>query len=88
MPSSVELCRRNGWTVGTVLTAPRLPKEQHGAPVSIVITALGERHVLAVPFCEGTDRDGPEKHFGEEQIYELGCREWAFAFQLSPPSNS
>jgi hypothetical protein len=44
--TSADLCRKNGWTVGTVLEA-----DEGNGPERIVITAVGEESVLAKAFC-------------------------------------
>ncbi|HEX4148266.1 MAG TPA: hypothetical protein VHY20_04725 [Pirellulales bacterium] len=63
--SSAELCRRNGWGRGTVLKAARLPKEGPGADQAIVLTAVGERMVLAIDLVND-----------EEQAWNLATRDW------------
>jgi hypothetical protein len=64
--SSVELCRRNGWGPGT-----RLVGDEGYGPTVIRITAVGERHVLAVA----------ESHQGvavdpRERLWTLALRDW------------
>ena len=60
--NSADLCRKNGWTVGTVLQG-----DEGFGPEQIVITAIGERAVLA-------------KHIGEtsfdESTWDLSFRDW------------
>jgi len=63
-----DLCRVNGWGVGTVLEGD----EGYGA-CRIVITAVGEKSILAreVVCC------GHEKHASSrEGSWVLSCREW------------
>lgn len=58
--NSADECRRRGWAVGTMLTG----KEGRRSTV-IMITAVGESHVLAkvVPG-------------GSETSWTLACRDW------------
>ncbi len=60
--TSADLCRIRGWTVGTVLIG-----DEGFGPSTIVITAIGERAVLA-------------KHLNEtklhESLWDLQFRDW------------
>ena len=58
--SSADLCRLNGWSPGTVLEGD----EGYG-PERIVLTAVGEQHILARAVAGGM-----EGHF------TLECRDW------------
>jgi len=59
--NSADLCRKNGWTVGTILEG----KENDRAD-KIVITAIGEESVLAKSF-------GVHAH---EALWNLTFRGW------------
>lgn len=63
--SSAELCRRNGWTVGT-----RLVGDEGYGPDTITITAIGERHILA---------RSDYQLMNHETIWTLHCRDWKVA---------
>ena len=66
MKSDVEICRENGWTVGDVLEG-----DEGFGPTRILITAIGEKHILARKLSHsGTDYQGSESH------WTLQCREW------------
>jgi hypothetical protein len=78
--SSAELCRRRGWTVGTVLVAERLPKEERGEPLKVVITAVGEKQVMVVDWIRD---EGGDHIAGDEYVLELRVRDWRFATQLA-----
>jgi hypothetical protein len=61
-----EICRRNGWGVGT-----RLCGDEGQGMTVIEITALGERLLLAKAVSE----DGrPCRH--DETTWTLKCRDW------------
>lgn len=60
--SSAELCRRNGWTVGTAL----IGDEGYG-PAVIVLTAIGKRNVLA-------QQISPIRQ--DENVWTLRNRDW------------
>ena len=62
--TSAELCRRNGWTVGTHLTGD----EGYG-PTTIVITAIGKRNIVA--------RSLDPIVGSREGGWVLWCREWS-----------
>lgn len=63
--SSAELCRRNGWTIGT-----RLVGDEGYGPDMITITAIGERHILA---------RSDYQLMNHETIWTLHCRDWRVA---------
>ena len=65
--SSAELCRRNGWTVGTLLAG-----SEYGTEAVILITAVGEDHIYARQISR--DRSEPVK--SREAGWSLMCREW------------
>ena len=60
--NSADLCRQNGWTVGTILEG-----DEGAGPERIKITAIGECSVLA----KHVDDD----KFGES-IWNLSFRDW------------
>jgi hypothetical protein len=60
--NSADLCKKNGWTVGTVLQG-----DEGFGPSTIVITAIGECTVLA----KHVDDD----KFGES-TWDLSFRDW------------
>lgn len=62
-----DICRENGWTVGTQLVGD----ESHG-PTVIEITAIGEALMLAkmVTHC------GFTAAYRGETIWTLDCRDW------------
>lgn len=64
--SDAEKCRRNGWGVGTVLEGD----EGYG-PTRIVLTAIGEEHILAR--CLSQSRVPCD---GSEENWALRYREW------------
>lgn len=65
--SAAELCRRNGWGVGTRLVG----NEGYGDTV-IEITAVGSDGLLARTISHG----GKPSH-GRENSWVLWCREWS-----------
>lgn len=64
---SADQCRENGWGAGTLLVGD----EGHG-PTVILITAVGERNVLARAISENGK---PVERM--EASWTLSCREWA-----------
>jgi ABC-type Fe2+-enterobactin transport system substrate-binding protein len=60
--NSADLCRKNGWTVGTILEGV----ENH-RPDKIVITAIGESSVLA---------KGMGSKVAPEGLWDLSFRNW------------
>lgn len=64
--SDVDLCRENGWTVGT-----RLVGDEGSGPTVIEITAIGKRRILAQVIS------GPSLYSGE-QPWTLRSRVWAW----------
>jgi len=71
--NSADLCRKNGWTVGTILVGD----EGKGAE-RIVITAIGEESVLAKSF-------GVHPH---EALWNLTFRDWKEVKFKSPIKDS
>jgi|GEM_PF-4721366 len=70
--SSAELCRENGWDKGTVLIeAEAAPGHDH---VSIEITAVGVRQVLAIERSAGPTSGGWVGNDDSEQIWNLTVR--------------
>lgn len=67
MLTSAEICRANNWTAGTVLVSEPLDKSTSKRAQRIVLTAIGNRVVLAY------DLDDPER---EEQAWTLRLRQW------------
>ena len=59
--NSAELCRKNGWTVGTILEGD----EGRGTD-RIEITAIGERSVLSKDRADAL----------AEHVYDLSFRDW------------
>lgn len=71
--STADLCKANGWSVGTVLEGERLPKEPPEMPLpQIQITAIGLQVILAIPMRIA----GAERFGGDEQAYSLKTRNW------------
>lgn len=64
-----EVCRRNGWGVGTHLAGD----EGYGVTI-IRITAVGERSILARPVSH--DGKPVEAHRDYESSWVLWCRDW------------
>lgn len=58
--SDAELCRRNGWGVGT-----RLVGDDGYNPTTITITAIGQDSILA-----------SDNNYPLEASWTLKCREW------------
>lgn len=71
--STADLCKANGWGVGTVLEGERLPKEPAEMPLpQIQITAIGVQVILAIPVrLAGSERFG-----GDEEAFSLKTRNW------------
>lgn len=67
MRSDVELCRANGWTVGT-----RLVGDEGYGPTVIRLTYISDQNVLAV---KESHKGIPDKR-GEESTWTLQCRDW------------
>lgn len=66
MKSDSETCRENGWNVGDVLEG-----DEGFGPTRILITAIGEKHILARKLSHsGTACQGDESH------WTLQCRDW------------
>lgn len=64
--TDVEICRENGWIVGDVLEGD----EGYG-PTRILITAIGEKQILARKLSHsGAGCQGSESH------WTLQCRDW------------
>lgn len=63
--SSAELCRANGWGIGTILEG-----DEGWGPERIRITAIGERAILAVRV---DDKPG---HLRMEGSWALVFRDW------------
>ena len=59
-----ELCRRNGWTVGTHLIG-----DEGNGPTTIVITAIGHRNIMA--------RSLDPIVGSRESSWVLWCRDWS-----------
>lgn len=67
--SDAELCRRNGWVVGTQLVGVEFgPDGQIWNTNAIQITAIGDEQILAKEV-------GPNC-FGRETNWSLNCRDW------------
>ncbi len=66
--SSANFCRRMGWTPGTVLVGD----EGYG-PMTIEITAVGERGILARRPYRNVYSEYRDSSDG---LWTLGCREW------------
>jgi hypothetical protein len=64
--TEAEACRRLGWAVGT-----RLVGDEGCGPTVIRLTAIGERHILAVI---ESDRGRPTRP--REGMWTLSCRDW------------
>lgn len=64
--SPADICRANGWQVGTRLVGD----EGHG-PTMIEITAIGERAILAKAISEGG-----EPIMAPEGMWFLSYRDW------------
>lgn len=64
--SPADICRDRGWTVGT-----RIVGDEGYGPTVLVITAIGEHHILARPETPDTDST---RH--REQSWALDCRDW------------
>ena len=64
--SSAEICRRNNWTAGTILEA-----EDEFCTTQIVITAVGERCVLAKAIMRDSEPVEPY-----ELNWTLEFRKW------------
>jgi hypothetical protein len=59
MKSDAEICREKGWNVGDVLEG-----DEGDGPTRILITAIGERHILAKELSHsGADRQRQESHW-------------------------
>jgi hypothetical protein len=57
--SDAEICREKGWNVGDVLEG-----DEGFGPTRILITAIGERHILAKELSHsGADRQRQESHW-------------------------
>jgi hypothetical protein len=67
--NDAELCRSNGWTVGT-----RLVGDEGYGPTVIQITAIGESVLLA----KAVSQDGRSVS-GRELTWTLACRDWTVA---------
>jgi hypothetical protein len=64
--SDAEICREKGWQVGDVLEG-----DEGDGPTRILITAIGERHILAKELSHsGADRQRQESH------WTVQAREW------------
>ena len=70
MTNSAEICRANGWGIGT-----RLVGDEGFGPTVIEITAIGRFHILAV----GISHDGKNYQHLHEGCWSLECREWKVA---------
>jgi len=59
MKSDAEICREKGWQVGDVLEG-----DEGDGPTRILITAIGERHILAKELSHNAaDRQRQESHW-------------------------
>lgn len=65
--NDAELCRKNGWTPGTILEGD----EGYG-PERILITAIGEEFILARRVAD-TRGDSVDD---SEATWTLNCRRW------------
>jgi hypothetical protein len=65
-PTSAQLCRDNGWTVGTHLAGD----EGYGVTV-ITLTAIGEQNVLARQISHAG-----KPYAGRESSWTLAYRDW------------
>ena len=65
--SDAEICRGNGWNVGT-----RLVGDEGYGPTVIEITALGETHLLA----KRISHNGIPEANPYEGSWTLSCRDW------------
>jgi hypothetical protein len=65
--SDADICRRNGWTVGTQLAGD----EGYGVTV-IQLTAIGESSIMAkiIP------HKGIPEQYPHEGAWTLSCRDW------------
>ena len=61
-----DICRENGWGVGT-----RLIADEDTDPIEIEITAVGLKLIFAADV-----RVGGEIHPADEGTWTLQCREW------------
>lgn len=64
--SSADICRRNGWSVGTILTG-----DEGFGPTVIQITAIGEECVLAKTLSHCWSVVAPD-----ESEWDLSFRDW------------
>jgi len=67
MTRDIELCRKNGWAVGT-----RLVGDEGYGPTVIEITAIGEDHLLAKTISHRGIPDSGRP----EGSWTLSCRKW------------
>jgi hypothetical protein len=74
MESDADMCRRNGWTVGTRLAGD----EGYGVTV-IEITAIGRRGILAT---EISHNGRPCSSY--EGVWTLSARDWQKVGQAPP----
>lgn len=65
--SEADICRENGWEVGT-----RLVGDEGYGPTIIEITAIGERTMLA----KMISHDGDTSKARGEASWALWCRDW------------
>ena len=61
--NSADLCRKNGWTVGTILEG-----DEGNGPYRIAITAIGQRSILAKEIDDATGLT--------EGLWDLNFRDW------------
>ena len=66
--TETETCRLNGWSVGTVLVG-----DEGFGPEAIVITAIGEKSILAKKVRDNT---GCAVENPEESLWTLKYRDW------------
>lgn len=68
--SDAEICRKNGWAVGT-----RLVGDEGYGPSVIEITGIGEKALLA----KMVSHNGEAVDHPREGLWTLSCRDWVVA---------
>jgi hypothetical protein len=66
MRSDAELCRKNGWTIGT-----RLVGDEGYGPTVIRLTYVSDQNVMAI---QESHNGKPSE--GRESSWTLMCRDW------------
>jgi len=68
--NSADLCRKKGWTVGTILES-----DEGRWPEQVQITAIGEQSVL-VKSLDGCWSVEHLWYVGYEHLWNVGYRDW------------